>query len=255
MASSSIIKDWNWLNRTLRSTRWSLVRKMRLGQHRRDPAPAEEFCRCYWYPLYSFLRHAGHSPEDAQDHVQSFLVRLFNEDLLAAAEPERGRLRNYLITLLTRHVSARKERDGAKKRGGGVAHTSLDWQAAEDLCRQKGPMSGTPEEAYRGALASQLVHTGIAALHKHYRATGQLPLFEELLPALEGTLPDSTCAEVAARLGMRPGAVRTAVLRMRERFRLAVKASAATVLGIPDGPLLDTELRDLFCTSSLPSGL
>lgn len=253
MDPSATEKSWAWLGRTLRSTKWSLVRRLRRSAPGDGGRPAEEFCRCYWYPLYAFLRHAGYSQADAQDHVQSFLVRLLKQNLLASAEPERGRLRNFLITLLTRHIAARKERGHAQKRGGGALHVPLEWEAAEASFLQQGLTAGSPEEAFRRALATRLVAEGIAALRKHYSDAGRLQLCEELLPALEGTLPDSTYAEVADRLGMRPGAVRTAALRMRERFRLCVKQSASALLGIPDGPRLDEELRELFCTSFLPA--
>ncbi len=255
MDSANVETHWKWLRRTMRSTKWSLVRRLRRPLPEDGGRPAEDFCQCYWYPLYSFLRHTGYSPEDAQDHVQSFLVRVLNENLLAAANPERGRLRNYLITLLTRHVAVRRQHAGAKKRGGGAVHLPLEWDAAEAACLREGRASGSPEDAFRRALASQFVAIGIAALRKHYTDTGRIRLFEELLPALEGTFPDGTCAEVAARLGMRDGAVRTAVLRMRERFRLAVKESASRMLEIPDGPRLDAELRDLFCAPIRPAGL
>ena len=119
-------KHWKWLSHTIRSTKWSLVKRLRHSRPGDGSRPAEDFCRCYWYPLYSFLRHTGYSPEDEQDHVQSFLVRLLNEDMLATAEPDRGRLRNYLITLLTRHVAARRQHAGAKKRGGGAQHVPLE---------------------------------------------------------------------------------------------------------------------------------
>ena len=70
---------------------------------------------------------------DAEDYVQSFLTNLLRDELLAGADPEKGRLRNYLITLLNRHVAARRERDGAKS---GVG--------ASPMCRSSGKMPRPP---------------------------------------------------------------------------------------------------------------
>ena len=105
MDSAANPSSLNWWPRILGPTRWTLVAKMRAMTDRSRQRHADEFCRAYWYPLYSFLRSSGYSTEDAQDHVQSFLVSLIHDDLLANADPARGRLRNFLITLLTRHVS------------------------------------------------------------------------------------------------------------------------------------------------------
>jgi DNA-directed RNA polymerase specialized sigma24 family protein len=255
MESTATDREWNWLNRAIRSTRWTLVRLAGRALPGDQARAADEFCRHYWYPLYAFLRHSGYSQADSQDHVQSFLVHVLDSGVLARADPEKGRLRNFLITLLTRHVSARRDFREAKKRGGGAVHVPLDWESAETSFLDQGRNAGSPDEAFRRVLATRLVSDGIAALRRQYEQTGRMALFDELLPALEGSLPDATYAEVAERLGMRPGAVRSAAVRFRERFRLCVKSSAASLLGIPDGPRLDGELKELFCTNQRPASL
>ena len=37
-----------------------------------------KFVRLLWYPLYTFSRRGGHSPEDAQDLTQSFFCTCWN---------------------------------------------------------------------------------------------------------------------------------------------------------------------------------
>lgn len=227
-------------------SRWSLVNSLREpGQGRKRQA--DEFCRHYWYPLYSWLRASGYGPEDAQDHVQSFLTTLIEDGLLATADPSRGRLRNFLITLLRRHVAARRLRSEAKRRGGGALHVPLDWSAAEAAWQADGRRASTPEESYRQALAVQLVNVGIAALREQYRTNGNAALFDELLPALEGPLPDESFADVAARLGIKTTALRVAALRMRQRCRSPCQGRRRHRPGHPSGPPLDAELRDIFC--------
>jgi RNA polymerase sigma-70 factor (ECF subfamily) len=246
---------WNWLRRALQRTRLSLVQRIRFTKNQSGRSDANEFCRCYWYPLYSYLRHRGYGPEEAQDHVQTFLVSLLNDNLLATFDPSKGRLRNFLITLLMRHVARDRVRRTAKKRGGEARHVPLDWAAAECAFEEDGRLAATAEELYRRTLAIQLVQDGIAGLRARYEENGSIPLFEALVPSLEGPLPEETYDDVAARLDMKPGAVRTAAIRMRERFRRAVQSSAAVLLGIPEGPLLDAELKELFCGSTRHAGL
>ena len=50
----------------------------------------ETLCRSYWYPLYAFVRRAGHTSEDAQDLTQEFFSRLLQKNWLGAVERERG---------------------------------------------------------------------------------------------------------------------------------------------------------------------
>lgn len=242
----------HWLKRKLRTTRWSSVR--RSAENRSGP-DAEAFCRCYWYPLYSFLRQSGYSRSDSEDHVQSFLSKLLENGTLIKANPAKGRLRNYLMTLLTRHVADCREHDNAWKRGGRAIHIPLEWEAAESCWASQGKHGKSPEEVYRTALATQLVADGIAELRRRYIELERLHVLEALLPALEGPLPDGTYEELAARLDMKPGALRVASVRMRLRFRAAIEAVASPLLGIPPGPALDAELKALFVnTGSGPAG-
>lgn len=233
-----------WLKRALQQTRWTLVYKVARGRESAAGA-GEEFCRAYWYPLYSWLRSSGYGVEDSRDYVQTFLVRLLQEELLLQADPERGLLRNFLITLLRRHIAALRVKAGAARRGGGVTHLPLDWQSAEAAWQSEGA-GVMPEDSFRHALAVQLVQEGIAALRERYAGRSGA-LLEELLPALEGPLPEETYASIGARHGMKPNAVAVAALRMRQRFELEVKAIASRLLGIQSGPGLDAELKEIFC--------
>ena len=56
------------------TTRWTIV--MGAAQSHapwaRGQSTLAELCRLYWYPLYTFARRRGHSPEDAQDLTQRY---------------------------------------------------------------------------------------------------------------------------------------------------------------------------------------
>ncbi|MFN0127794.1 MAG: hypothetical protein ACKV19_14030 [Verrucomicrobiales bacterium] len=255
MESSPDSRSRNWLLRTLKKSHWSLVQRMRGRNHPERLRHADEFCRAYWYPLYFFLRSSGHGEADSQDHVQSFLARLVEDDLLASADPARGRLRNFIMTLLARHVASRLNYKAAAKRGGGVPHIPLDWADAENAWWREGRQAPSPEESFRLALAIRLVRDGIVALRKRYAENDRTDFLEAILPTLEGPLPDETYAGIARQFGMKPNAVSVAVMRMRQRFEKEVKSAAAVALAIPEGPLLDAELRDLFCGPNRPAAL
>ena len=107
-------------------TRWSLVLR---ASNRRDPAAAaalDELCGAYWYPLYCFARRRGLLPPDAEDATQGFFARILEKETLAGADPERGRLRTFLLTAFQRHLVNFDAHRFAEKRGGRAATLSFD---------------------------------------------------------------------------------------------------------------------------------
>lgn len=238
--------SWNWLGRTVGATRWSLVARLRAKPSPAAGLAADEFCRAYWHPLYAYLRRQGCPEPDAQDHVQSFMLRLFEENWLARADAAKGRLRHFLLMLLSRHVQEQFARDQAVKRGGGAPHLPLEWAMCEEAYVRDARHATSPEESFRRALAVRLVDEGVTALRARYQERGQLAVFDALLPALEGPLPEKTYAMLAEELRMQPTALRMAALRLRERFRHCVVMGASAVLMLPPGPALERELREIF---------
>jgi RNA polymerase sigma-70 factor (ECF subfamily) len=226
-------------------TRWSLVRRAAFRPEG-DGAGLEEFCRIYWYPLYVAARRKGQSPEDACDVVQALFERLITKDSLRHVDPERGRLRTWLLTQLDHLIIDRYRAGQALKRGGGQVAFVLDAENAELALQADPGLHVEPHEAWRQNLASVLLDEALEALAVSYQHTGKGALFDALLPALEGPMADMTYDEVAARLGTSAGSLRMAALRFRDRFRRLLRAKAALALGVEDGPELDRELRALF---------
>lgn len=206
----------------------------------------EEFCRIYWYPLYAAARRRGQSPEDAGDAVQALFAGLLAKDGLRRADPGRGRLRSWLLTMLQNQIRDGARAARAEKRGGGQQFLSLDSPAAEAAYLADPALHADPVVAWRRDLAAALLDASVESLVAYYKAAGKEPLCTALLPALEGPLPDATYQETAVALGTTGSALRMAVLRLRERFRTFLREKAAAALGVDDGPALDAELRDLF---------
>ncbi len=205
-----------------------------------------EFCRIYWYPLFAAARRMGQSPEDACDAVQTLFAGLIAKEILRRADPGRGRLRSWLLTLLQNQIRNGVRAARAAKRGGGQVPFALDSAAAEAAFASDPNLHEDPAVAWNRNLAAALLDETVEALASTYKATGKEALFEALLPALEGPLPDATWQETAEGLGTTASALRMAVFRLRGRFRRKLRAKAAAALGVSDGPLLDRELRDLF---------
>ena len=89
------------------------------------------FCEAYWPPLYSFLRHRGHSSADAQDLVQSFFAHLLEQNTLSRADRQKGRLRTFLLGSLQNFLYNEYDRARASKRGGGQQVVSIEEHLAD----------------------------------------------------------------------------------------------------------------------------
>ena len=101
------------------STRWSRI----VAAGSRDSAEAgeslAELCEAYWYPLYAFIRRKGYAPEEARDQTQEFFAYLLDREVLAKADPARGRFRGFLRTICAVRGQPARTRS-ARKRGGGA---------------------------------------------------------------------------------------------------------------------------------------
>src|SRR5689334_4587988 len=107
-------------------TRWTLIAEANGPDRAAARSALEQLCAAYWYPLYAYVRRRGHGPEDAEDLVQGFFVRLLKRDYFAAASRERGRLRSFLIHQMDCWMTDDSRRRTAAKRGGGQSPVSLD---------------------------------------------------------------------------------------------------------------------------------
>ena len=70
------------------TTHWSVVLAAADQDSPQAAAALEQLCRTYWYPLYAYVRHRGHSPEDSQDLTQEFFHRLLHKHYLAQLDPQ-----------------------------------------------------------------------------------------------------------------------------------------------------------------------
>ena len=118
-------------DRGFTTTRWSLVIAAGRDATPTSRAALAELCELYWPPLYAYARRRGHSVEEAQDLTQAFFTRLLEKHTVQVADPQRGRFRSFLLTVLSRFLINEFERGQAARRGGGKTIVSLDQEQAE----------------------------------------------------------------------------------------------------------------------------
>jgi len=144
----------------------------------------ESLCQTYWYPIYAFVRGAGHSPPDAQDLTQQFFVRLLSKNFLRVVTPEKGRFRTFLRMALRRFLANERDRSHAQKRGGGAIHLSFDTAAAEGRLGLEQTGTIAPDRIYDRTWARTLLEQAATRLENEYHRAGQTVLWRQLQPHL-----------------------------------------------------------------------
>jgi RNA polymerase sigma factor (sigma-70 family) len=207
-------------------TRWSLVerlaeRQSRIGTGTRRRA-FEELSLAYWRPVYRTLRVAhGKKREEAEDLTQAFFLGLFEKGTLDRfeADPESGRFRSLLRSLLDGfvHTAARSAR--RKKRGGDRRRVELDPDQVaaieERITRDPG---GDPfEREWRTTVLDQalaaMAREAVSPLWSRRRA---LLHAYEIEPGGDDARP--TYAELARRFSVSPHDVKNDLVAARRRF-------------------------------------
>lgn len=224
-------------------TEWSLVLEAGRARAGDDSEALERLCRIYWSAIYAFLRHQGHSPHDAQDLTQSFVLSLLRRQSLANAEPTKGRFRSFLLGALKHFLSDENRKLHARKRIDPHVAFSLDGVDPEQIVPTLATHASA-EETFDRQWAYSLLDQGINRLRQEHTAAGKLNEFELLKPLLTTEPSPGEYATLAARLGISSDNVAVRVHRLRQRFRECVRSNVARTVSNPKE--LEQELRELF---------
>lgn len=210
-------------------TRWTLIDRLRQHGGARDQA-LEILCRLYWQPLCLYARRLGFGREDAEDLTQDFLGQGPGTGLFANAEAARGTLRAYLMAAFQRYAVSEWRRQASLKRGGFIPHAPLDEAWVQ------GWLALTPEEAADQAWAATILREVETSLEKDYERRGRGELFRRLRPLLAwyATEADDHTARIARDCGLNPGAVRSALHRLRSAYRREIESLLGHLVRDPD---------------------
>jgi len=231
-------------------TRWSVVLAATRRTSPECAAALESICRAYWYPLYAYVRRCGHSPHDAQDLTQEFFSRLLEKHWLDSADPDKGKLRTFLIVALKRFMNNEWRRASAQRRGGGREHAAFDTAFAESRFAADNH-SLAPDETFDRQWALTLLDLTVTRLRGEFQATGKPDDFESLKDCLTAAHGAIDYASLAKKLAVNEGAARVAVHRLRKRFRAVFREEISQT--VADAAELDMELRHLATALARPS--
>jgi DNA-directed RNA polymerase specialized sigma24 family protein len=205
-------------------------------------------CAGYWYPIYAFLRSKGHTPHEAEDLAQGFFERLLRYDSFASARPEKGRLRNYLLTSLQHFVIGQYQSSQAKKRGQGVTHLPIHLAWAEERFggeNQEPADDSTAERTFNRRWWALIIEQALARVRDSYATRGDLELFHGLSPLLdEGRAAAGSYEKLAQQLQVSEQALRVGLVRLKRRVAEAVRNVVKETVG--DDAAVDDELAAMM---------
>ncbi len=204
----------------------------------------EQLCKTYWFPLYAYVRRHGQSKEDAEDLTQAFFARFLAKNYLEGLSAERGRFRAFLLVSLKHFLINEWDKSQTRKRGGGEAPLSLDWQTADTKFQVADTTEPSPDKAFDREWALALLNKVINRSQKECEDDGKAKLFEQLKIFLTTGQGDMAQAEAAKVLGMDEGTVRVVIHRLRKRYRELLRDEIAQTLA--NAAEVDEEMRSLF---------
>lgn len=225
------------------TTRWTVVLSAGRKSSPDSDRALAELCRNYWYPLYAYVRRKSHSKEDAEDLTQAFFARFLEKNYLEGLDADRGRFRAFLLAAMKHFLANEWDKAGRQKRGGGVAHLSLDWRSADERFHLDPPDTRSPDRLFDREWALALLERVVERLGAELSHEGNGALFDRTRSFLMAGDGAMAYGDAARALGMTEGALRVAVHRMRKRYRELLRDEIAQTLRDP--ARVQDELRSL----------
>jgi RNA polymerase sigma factor (sigma-70 family) len=216
-----------------RTTRWTVVLISAQSQTREGRAAFAELYQLYWYPLYTFARRGGHSPEDAQDLTQGFFLHLLEHRALTHVDRLKGKFRSFLLASFQNYLSVDARRGRRVKRGGNCEFVPLDLESAESRYRLEPVDYLTAETIFDARCAMTLLDQAMILLRDEYAAHGKASTFETLMGFLGSSDSTLSYEEAANVLGVGVGAVRTLIHRLRKQYTRLLREEVARTVSEP----------------------
>jgi RNA polymerase sigma factor (sigma-70 family) len=229
------------------ATRWTTVREAGQAASPEADAARARLCQAYWYPLYFYVRRLGHSHEDAQDLTQEFFARLLEKNYLAAADPEKGKFRSFLLMMLKRFLAKEWARANRQKRGGGAELVSLDAERTEQRYLAEPADDLSPDKAFERRWAQVLLARVADQLQAQCVVEGKGDLYRDLVPFLRGE-GDEPYDAVARRRQVPKATLKVLVHRFRRRYGQLLREEIAPTVSSPEE--VEDELRALLAALS-----
>ena len=227
-------------------TDWSLV--LAAAQEEVSGPALNRLCHKYRRPLYLSVRRNGVPRSEAEDVTQEFLLYLLEKSWIKKADPEQGRFRAYLRTLLGNFLSNYRRGQRAQKRHGGLPDLSLDTDDCETEFAALSQSQVDPAKAFDRAWAHCILNEALTRLTCECEGAGLGGLINHLGPYLLQRPAEGDYPRLSRALGIGPVQVAKRVHKLRQRYRTLIRSELADTLANRGD--VDAELRHLLLAVS-----
>ncbi len=206
--------------------------------------PPGPFGKTDWQMVRSHWLRQGCDHHEAEDLTQEFFLHLLKQESLTAAARSGSHFHRWLMTALRNFQINEWRRASRLKRGGGKKVHSLDAMDRDQRKACEPVDRHTPETAYEQRWLEAVLDGAKARVRRDYEAAGQGGRFEALQTCLLKGDGSVTGKSAAQQLGLSDTAVRTAVYKLRQRYKTAVREEFAGALTGEAG--VEDEIRCLL---------
>ncbi len=159
-------------------------------------------------------------------------------------DSKRGKFRSFLLSALKHFLSDEYDRGQAKKRGGGRKILSIDFTGAENQYALEPAHGLSPEKLFDRSWALTVLDRTMSRLKDELASQNKQELFDHLKIYLTTEKSSIPYRDKAAELDMTEGNVRTAVHRLRRRYRKLLRDEISQTVTAENQ--VDEEIDDLF---------
>ena len=213
--------------KVFQTTRWSEIYNARTNDDTKRRIIINNLLKKYWKPVYCYLRHKGHSNEEAKDLTQGFFHEIvLGRELIQQADQTKGKFRTFLLTALDRYAATSYRREIAKKRLPIEGIAQLETADLPNLFAKQS--EAEPEQVFHQAWAADILDRVLAEVKDEYCNTGKAThwnVFQEkvLIPIIDSTKTPSL-TKVCTKYGVESESqASNMIVTVKRRFRAVLK--------------------------------
>jgi DNA-directed RNA polymerase specialized sigma24 family protein len=162
-------------------------------------------------------------------------LHLLHHKTLRQVSPIKGKFRSFLAASLQNYILDQVDHAHRLKRGGQINFVPFDTSESEYRPQLAALDCLTAEKIFDARWALALLDEAMARLAQEYAAQGKTTIFEALKPFLDpiNTKVSLTYEEVANKLHVSVGAVKTLIHRLRKRYSALLREEVGRTVADP----------------------
>jgi RNA polymerase sigma-70 factor (ECF subfamily) len=220
------------------TTRWSLILAQGVSGTRssaRDELAV--LCQIYWRPIFAFICRNGYPAHEAQDLTQDFFVMILEGKLFAAAAPERGRFRCFLLKSLKNFLMNAEKKRRRQKRGGEFDFVSWEqWMAqapSQLLIPTRALESSPPEAVFDLRWAASVAEEALRRLREECESRGHRRAYRILRDYLTAERTEISYERLSEEMGASTAVVKRLMHEFRCRYKMLLSEEVAQTVASP----------------------